>query len=62
MGSIDWYDNKLSEIRKKISASTDEAAAKSLQEEYDRIDALLKEKKLRIGIEKQDQPKDVEEK
>ena len=62
VGSIDWYDNKLSEIRKKISASTDEAAAKSLQEEYDRIDALLKEKKLRIGIEKQDQPKDVEEK
>lgn len=61
-GSIDWYDNKLSEIRKKISASTDEAAAKSLQEEYDRIDALLKEKKLRIGIEKQEQPKDVEEK
>ena len=62
VGSIDWYDNKLSEIRKKISASTDEAAAKSLQEEYDRIDALLKEKKLRIGIEEQDQPKDVEEK
>lgn len=62
VGSIDWYDNKLSEIRKKISASTDEAAAKSLQEEYDRTDALLKEKKLRIGIEKQDQPKDVEEK
>ena len=61
-GSIDWYDNKLSEIRKKISASTDEAAAKSLQEEYDKIDALLKEKKLRIGIEKQEQPKDVEEK
>lgn len=61
-GSIDWYDNKLSEIRKKISAATDEAAAKSLQEEYDKIDALLKEKKLRIGIEKQDQPKDVEEK
>jgi hypothetical protein len=51
MGSIDYYQKELDELRKKIYAAADEATAKTLQATYEEKEAQLKELKIRIGLE-----------
>ena len=51
MGSIDYYQKELDELRKKIYAAADEATAKTLQTTYEEKEAQLKELKIRIGLE-----------
>lgn len=51
-GSIDYYENEIAELRKKISATADEGAAAILQKELEQKETALKDLKIRIGIEK----------
>lgn len=52
--SIDWYQKKLDDLRKKINATGDESLAKDLQKQYEDIEAKFKDLKIRIGVEKPD--------
>lgn len=57
-GSIDWYEQQLSELQKKIQSTADKGAAKTLQGQYDQMSDKLKDLKVEIGIDKP-QPKEV---
>lgn len=52
--SIDWYQKKLDDLRKKINATGDESLAKDLQKQYEDIEVKFKDLKIRIGVEKPD--------
>ena len=51
-GSIDWYEQQLSDLQKRIQATADTETAKALQGQYDQMGGKLKELKVEIGIEK----------
>ena len=53
-GSIDWYEERLQEIHRKITETSDETLAASLQSDYRALESELKEKKIRVGLEKPD--------
>ena len=57
-GSIDWYEQQLSDLQKKIQATADTDTAKALQGQYDQMSGKLKELKVSIGIDKP-QPQEV---
>lgn len=50
-GSIDWYTKAIDEKKKKLSATANEAAAKSLNNEMEALQRDLYFLKVRIGVE-----------
>lgn len=50
-GSIDFYEEEIRELQKKINASADEAAVKSLQQILEGKQRELGMLKVRLGIE-----------
>lgn len=53
-GSMDWYQERLDELRRQVEAAGDEAAAKALQSEYAVLEGEYKDYKVRIGVEQPD--------
>lgn len=53
-GSLDWYDQQMSALRKKIYATNDESVAKGLEKQYKDLEQKSKDLKVKIGIEKPD--------
>lgn len=51
-GSLDWYEKRMQELRRQITATASETEAKTMQQQYDRIEAEANELKVRIGMEK----------
>ncbi len=51
MGSLDWYDQKMQELRKRIYATNDEATAAGLQAQYEDLEQKSKNLKVAIGLE-----------
>ena len=49
-GSIDYYEQQLRELRQRITATADEAAAAALQTQYDTLAEQLRQQKIRIGL------------
>lgn len=58
MGSLDWYDQKMQELRKKIYASNNEATAQGFQAQYEDLEQKSKNLKVAIGLE-EPEAKDV---
>lgn len=54
-GSLDWYDQKMQELRKKIYATNNEATAQGLQAQYDDLELKSKALKVSIGLEQPEQ-------
>lgn len=52
MGSLDWYDQQMSRLRKEIYATNNEATAESLQAQYSDLEEKSKALKIRIGLER----------
>ena len=52
MGSLDWYDQQMSRLRKEIYATNNEATAESLQAQYSDLEEKSKALKVRIGLER----------
>ena len=50
-GSLDWYEQKMQELRKKIYATGDTATAQGLQAEYADLERKSKAMKVSIGLE-----------
>ena len=57
LGSLDWYDQKMQELRKQIYASNNEKTAQGLQAQYEDLELKSKDLKVSIGLE---EPKQVE--
>lgn len=55
LGSLDWYDQKMQELRKKIYATNNEATAQGLQAQYDDLEQKSKALKVSIGLEQPEQ-------
>lgn len=53
-GSLDWYDQQMSTLRKKMYATNDESVAEGLQKQYKELEQKSKDLKVKIGIEKPD--------
>ena len=53
-GSLDWYDQQMSALRKKIYATNDESVAEGLEKQYKDLEQKSKDLKVRIGLEKPD--------
>ena len=53
-GSLDWYDQQMSTLRKKIYATNDESVAEGLEKQYKELEQKSKDLKVKIGIEKPD--------
>lgn len=53
-GSLDWYDQQMSALRKKIYATNDESVAEVLEKQYKELEQKSKDLKVKIGIEKPD--------
>lgn len=51
MGSLDWYDQKMQELRKRIYASNNEVTAQGLQAQYEDLEQKSKNLKVAIGLE-----------
>lgn len=51
-GSLDWYEQKMQELKKKIYASPDAGAAAGLQKQYTELEQKAKDLKVKIGLEK----------
>lgn len=51
MGSLDWYDQQMSKLRKEIYATNNEATAEGLQAQYSDLEEKSKALKVRIGLE-----------
>lgn len=51
-GSIDWYNQQLEALRKRLYATADEATASALQADYGALENKFKDYKVRIGVEK----------
>lgn len=58
-GSLDWYEKRLGDLRKKIYAAGDTGVAQAMRQEYEALEAELKQRKIQIGIE---QPEKTEAK
>lgn len=54
LGSLDWYDQKMQELRKKIYATSNEETAQGLQAQYDDLAQKAKDLKVKIGLEEPD--------
>lgn len=52
MGSLDWYDQQMSKLRKEIYATNNEATAEGLQAQYSDLEEKSKALKVRIGLER----------
>lgn len=52
MGSLDWYDQQMSRLRKEIYATNNEATAEGLQAQYSDLEEKSKALKIRIGLER----------
>ena len=53
-GSLDWYDQQMSALRKKIYATNDAGVAEGLQKQYKELEQKSKDLKVKIGLEKPD--------
>lgn len=53
-GSLDWYDQQMSALRKKIYATNDASVAEGLEKQYKELEQESKDLKVKIGIEKPD--------
>ena len=53
-GSLDWYDQQMSALRKKIYATNDASVAEGLQKQYKELEKKSKDLKIKVGIEKPD--------
>lgn len=53
-GSLDWYDQQMSALRKKIYATNDESVAEGLQKQYKELEQKSKDLKVKLGLEKPD--------
>lgn len=53
-GSLDWYDQQMSALRKKIYATNDASVAEGLEKQYKELEQKSKDLKIKIGIEKPD--------
>ena len=53
-GSLDWYDQQMSALRKKIYATNDANVAEGLQKQYKELEKKSKDLKVKVGIEKPD--------
>ncbi len=53
-GSVDWYEQRLTTLRKKITATPNIDIAKGLQNKYKEAEEKLKALKIKIGLEKPD--------
>ena len=53
--SLDWYDQQMSALRKKIYATNNEATAESLQKQYKELEDKSKALKVKIGLEQPEQ-------
>ena len=53
-GSLDWYDQQMSDLRKKIYATNDASVAEGLEKQYKELEQKSKDLKVKIGIEKPD--------
>lgn len=58
-GSMDWYEKRLADIRKKIEATGNAERAKTLQAEYENVEKEFKDFKIKIGV---DEPEEKEAK
>lgn len=58
-GSMDWYEKRLADIRKKIEATGNAERAKTLQAEYESVEKEFKDFKIKIGV---DEPEEKEAK
>lgn len=58
-GSMDWYEKRLADIRKKIEATGNAERAKALQAEYESVEKEFKDFKIKIGV---DEPEEKEAK
>lgn len=58
-GSMDWYEKRLADIRKKIEAAGNAERAKTLQAEYESVEKEFKDFKIKIGV---DEPEEKEAK
>lgn len=58
-GSMDWYEKRLADIRKKIEATGNAERAKTLQAEYESFEKEFKDFKIKIGV---DEPEEKEAK
>lgn len=54
-GSMDWYEKRLADIRKKIEATGDAERAKTLQAEYESVEKEFKDFKIKIGVDEPDE-------
>lgn len=53
-GSLDWYDQQMSALRKKIYATNDESVAEGLEKQYKELEQKSKDLKIKIGLDKPD--------
>ncbi len=53
--SLDWYEQQMSALRKKIYATNNETTAKSLQKQYEELEDKSKALKVKIGLEQPEQ-------
>ena len=51
-GSLDWYEQKMEELKKQIYASNDSGVAAGLQKQYTELEQKAKDLKVKIGLEK----------
>lgn len=54
VGSIDWYEKRLDDLRKKINATGSERVATALQADYKAVEKEFKNYKIKIGLESPD--------
>lgn len=57
LASLDWYDQKMQELRKQIYATNNKATAQGLQAQYEDLEQKSKDLKVAIGLE---EPKQAE--
>lgn len=50
-GSLDWYDQQMSALRKKIYATNDASVAEGLEKQYKELEQKSKDLKVKIGLE-----------
>lgn len=53
-GSLDWYEQKMQELRKQIYATNNEQTAQGLQAQYEDLEQKSKALKINIGLEEPD--------
>lgn len=53
-GSLDWYDQQMSDLRKKIYATNDASVAEGLEKQYKELEQKSKDLKVKIGLEQPD--------